>query len=70
VLFFPSSFEDEGTGMVAWRVLIPSVRTFVSFFQVIRIHSFVGEVDNRVLRVSEVLTGLSFFSLGVPTLGL
>jgi hypothetical protein len=70
VLFFPSSFEGEGVRNMARRVLIPSLRTFVSFFRVIRVHSFVGEVDSGVLWVSEIPPDLSFFSQGFPTLGL
>jgi hypothetical protein len=43
---------------------------FISLFQVIRVHSLVGEVDNKVFRVSETLTDRSFFSQGLPNLGL
>jgi hypothetical protein len=38
---------------VARCVLLPRLGTFTSFLRVIRVHSLVGEVDNRVLRVSE-----------------
>jgi hypothetical protein len=43
---------------------------FISFFQVIYVHSLVGEVDNRVFRVSETPTDRSFFSRGLPNPGL
>jgi hypothetical protein len=42
---------------------------FVSFFGVIHVHSFVGEVDNGVFRVSETLIDRSFFSWGFPNFG-
>ena len=47
--FFLSSFEGEGARRAAWRASIP----FASFFLIIRVHSSVDEVDNRVLRVNE-----------------
>jgi hypothetical protein len=47
--FFLPSFEDEGIERTTCRLSI----SFVSFFLVIRVHSPVGEVDNRVLRVDE-----------------
>jgi hypothetical protein len=50
---FPSFFEGEGAGKMARRSSIPG--TLVPFFLVIRVHSFVGEVDNGVLRASEFL---------------
>jgi hypothetical protein len=43
---------------------------FTSFFRVIHVHSLVGEVDNRVIRVSEALTDWSSFSQGLLNLGL
>jgi hypothetical protein len=49
-IFFPSSFEDEGAGKMAQRVLVPRLGMFASFFRVIRVHSFVGEVDSGVFR--------------------
>jgi hypothetical protein len=58
-LFFPSSFEGEGVEKMARHVFVPWLGTFASFFQVIRVHSFVGKVDNGVFRVCEL-----------PTLGL
>jgi hypothetical protein len=39
---------------------------FVSFFLVVRVQSFVGEVDNGVFRVSETPTDRSFLSRGFP----
>ena len=51
--FFPSSFEGEGAGKITRRVSVPFLETFVSFFLVICVHSFVGEVGNRVLQTSE-----------------
>jgi hypothetical protein len=56
VFFFPSSFEGGCIGKVARCVLLPRLGTFTSFFQVIHVHSLVGEVDNGVLRVSEAPT--------------
>jgi hypothetical protein len=53
-LFFPSSFEGEGAGKMTRRGLVPLLGTFASFFLVIRVHSFVGEVDNGVLRVGNL----------------
>jgi hypothetical protein len=50
---FPSFFEGEGTGNIARWSSVPSLGMFASFFLVIRVHSFMGEVDNGVLRVSE-----------------
>jgi hypothetical protein len=44
--FFPFSFEAEGTERT-------SCFSLVSFFLAIRVHSFVGEVDSGVFRVSE-----------------
>jgi hypothetical protein len=37
------------------RGLVPLLRTFASFFLVIRVQSFVGEVDSGVLRVGKLL---------------
>ena len=45
--FFPFSFEAGGTEKTTCLSL-------VSFFLVIRVHSFVGEVDSGVSRVSEL----------------
>jgi hypothetical protein len=50
---FPSFFEGEGVRRIARRTSVPFSGTFASFFLVIRVHSFVGEVDNGVLRASE-----------------
>jgi hypothetical protein len=36
------------------RGLVPLLRTFASLFLVIRVHSFVGEVDIGVLRVGKL----------------
>ncbi len=49
----PSFFEGKGAGKIARRSSVPFLGTLVSFFLVIRVHSFVGEVGNEVLRVSE-----------------
>jgi hypothetical protein len=51
--FFPSFFEDEGARKIAQQSSIPFPGMHASFFLVIRVHSFVGEVDNGVLRASE-----------------
>ena len=45
--FFPFSFEARGTERTTCFSL-------VSFFLAIRVHSFVGEVDSGVFRVSEL----------------
>jgi hypothetical protein len=45
--FFPFSFEARGTEKTTCFSL-------VSFFLAIRVHSFVGEVDSGVFRVSEL----------------
>jgi hypothetical protein len=52
-LFFLSSFEGEGAGNMTRRGLVPLLGTFASFL-VIRVHSFVDEVDSGVLRVGKV----------------
>jgi hypothetical protein len=52
---FPSFFEGEGVERIARRASIPLSETLASFFLVICVHSFVGEVDNGVLRASEFL---------------
>jgi hypothetical protein len=51
---FPSFFEGEGVGRIARRAIVPSPGTLVSFFLIICVHTFVGEVDNGVLRASEL----------------
>jgi hypothetical protein len=51
ISFFLSFFEGKGAGRAAQWVSIPPA----SFFLVIRVHSSVDEVDNRVLRVNEFL---------------
>jgi hypothetical protein len=53
-LFFPSFFEGEGAGKMTRRGLVPLLGMFAFFLLVIRVHSFVGEVDNKVLRVSKL----------------
>ena len=70
VFFFPSSFEGGGIRKVARCVLLPRLRTFTSFFRVIRVHSLVGEVDNEIFRVSEAPTDRSSFSRGLLNPGL
>jgi Ca2+/H+ antiporter len=47
-IFFPFSFE--GGGMERTTCSLPAL--FVSFFLAICVHSFIGEVDSGVLRVS------------------
>jgi hypothetical protein len=69
-VFFPSSIEGGGIGKVAWRVILPWLGMFISYFWVIRVHSLVGEVDNEVFRVSETLIDRSFFSRGLLNLDL
>jgi hypothetical protein len=49
----PPFFEGEGAGKIARQSSVPFPGTLASLFLVIRVHSFVGEVDNRVLRASE-----------------
>jgi hypothetical protein len=70
VFFFPSSFKGGGIKKVARWVLLPRLRSFTSFFRVIRVHSLVDEVDNGVLRVSEAPTDWSSFSRGLLNPGL
>ena len=70
VYFFPSSFEGGGIRRMAWCVLLPRYGMFTSFFQVICVHSLVGEVDNGVLRVSEAPTDWSSFFQGLLSPGL
>jgi hypothetical protein len=48
-----SFFEGEGVGKTAQGASIPFPATLASLFLVIRVHSFVGEVDNGVLQASE-----------------
>jgi hypothetical protein len=50
---FLSSFEGEGARKVTWQSSVPFRGTLASFFLVIRLHSFVGEVDSGVLRASK-----------------
>jgi hypothetical protein len=50
---FPSFFEGEGVGRIARWASVPFPGTPASFYLVICVHSFVGEVDNGVLRASE-----------------
>jgi hypothetical protein len=51
---FPSFFEGEGAGKITRRGSVPFVGTLASFFLVIRVHSFVGEVGRGVLRASKL----------------
>jgi hypothetical protein len=53
-LFFLSSFEGKGAKKMTQRALVPLLGTFASFFRVIHVHSFVGEVDNGVFWVGEL----------------
>jgi hypothetical protein len=48
-----SFFGGEGAGETARRSSVPFLGTLAYFFLVIYVHSFVGEVGNEVLRVSE-----------------
>jgi hypothetical protein len=50
---FLSFFEGEGVGKIARQSSVPFLGTLASFFLVIRVHTFVGEVGNRVLQTSE-----------------
>jgi hypothetical protein len=51
--YFPSFFEGEGAGKITRWSSVPFLGTLASFFLVIRVHSFVGEVGSRVLRASK-----------------
>jgi hypothetical protein len=51
-IFFLPSLEDEGAEKISRR----SPASVASFFLVIRVHSFVEEVDSGVLRVSRFST--------------
>ena len=53
VCFFLSYFEGEGARKMTQRGPVPFLGTFASFL-VIRVHSFVGEVDNGVLRIGKL----------------
>jgi hypothetical protein len=50
---FLSSFEGEDAGKITQRTSVPFPGRLASFFLVIRVHSFMGEVGNRVLRAGE-----------------
>jgi hypothetical protein len=52
---FSSSFEGKGAGKMIRRSYVPFLGTLASFFLVIRVHSFVGEVGSGVLRASKFL---------------
>jgi hypothetical protein len=52
--FFPPSFASEGAGKMTRRGLVPLLGTFASFYLVICVHSFVGEVHNGVLWVGKL----------------
>ena len=51
---FPSFFEGKGAEKRIWRGSVPFLETLASFFLVIRVHSFVGEVGRGVLRASKL----------------
>jgi hypothetical protein len=53
--FFSSSFEGGGVRMVARCAFLPWYGISISLLRVIRVHSLVGEVDNGVRRVGEVV---------------
>jgi hypothetical protein len=55
VCFFPSSFEGRGIGVIVRCAFPPRLGIFISFRRVIRVHSLVGEVDNRVRWVGETV---------------
>jgi hypothetical protein len=57
VCFFPSSFKGGGARRIAHYVFLLWYGIFTSFLRVIRVHSLMGEVDNRVLRAGKALTG-------------
>jgi hypothetical protein len=50
---FPSSFEGEGARKITRQSSVPFLGTLASFFLVIRVHSFVGEVGSGVLRAGK-----------------
>jgi hypothetical protein len=50
---FLSFFEGEGAGKIIRRSSVPFLGTLASFFLVICVHSFVGEVGSGVLRASK-----------------
>jgi hypothetical protein len=52
---FLSFFEGEGAGRIVRWTSVPFPGMLASFFLVIHVHSFMGKVDNRVLRASEFL---------------
>jgi hypothetical protein len=55
VCFFPSSFEGEGAGKMTRQGPVPFLGTSASFFLVIRVHAFVGEVDSGFFWVGKLL---------------
>jgi hypothetical protein len=61
VCFFPSSFECGGIRVVDHCAFPPRFRMFIFFYQVIHVHSLVGEVDNGVGLGKPWLTGLLRF---------
>jgi hypothetical protein len=50
---FMSSFEGEDARKVTRQTSVPSPGTLASFFLVICVHYFVGEVGNGVLQAGE-----------------
>jgi hypothetical protein len=50
---FPSSFKGEGARKITRWSSVPFLGTLDSFFLVIHVHSYVGEVGNGVLRVGK-----------------
>jgi hypothetical protein len=55
VCFFSSSFEGGGVGVIVHYAFLLRSRIYISLRQVIHIHSLVGEVDNGVRWVREVV---------------
>jgi hypothetical protein len=55
VRFFSSSFEGGGIRVAVCCAFLPRFGMFTFFCQVIRVHSLVGKVDNRVCRVGETV---------------
>jgi hypothetical protein len=55
VCFFSSSFDGGGVRMIDRCAFLPWCRISTSLRRVIRVHSLVGEVDNRVRRVGEAM---------------
>jgi hypothetical protein len=55
VCFFSSSFEGRGVGVIVHCAFPPRSRISISLRWVIRVHSLVCEVENRVCQVGEAV---------------